>query len=63
MALLENKKPRFKNRGLCCGPIKANGFNQVDLSYLTNKIASCFINARLDTFLDVTILETPFSKW
>jgi hypothetical protein len=31
--LLEHKKPRFKNRGFCCGPIKANGFNRVDLYF------------------------------
>jgi hypothetical protein len=28
MELLENKKPRFKNRGFFCGPIKTNGLTK-----------------------------------
>lgn len=28
MELLGNKKPRFKNRGFFCGPIKTNGFTK-----------------------------------
>jgi hypothetical protein len=63
MELLENKKPRFKNRGLSCGPIGANGSNQVDLSLLTEISIKYFLFARLCTFLDVSSLKTPFSKW
>lgn len=63
MGLLENKKPRFKNRGLSCGPIRANGSNQVDLSLITKLFANYFYIARLGTFLDVSSLETPFFKW
>jgi hypothetical protein len=63
MELLENKKPRLKNRGLSCGPIRANGSNQVDLSLLTETTVKYFLLARHGTFLDVSSLETPFSKW
>jgi len=28
MELLGNKKPRFKNRGFFCGPIKTNGITK-----------------------------------
>jgi hypothetical protein len=38
LVLSENKKPRFKNRGFCCGPIKTNGSNLVDLMTKINNI-------------------------
>lgn len=63
MELLENKKPRFRNRGLSCGPIRANGSNQVDLSLITEISINYFQIARLSTFPDISNLETLFSKW
>lgn len=63
MVSLENKKPRLKNRGLCCGPIGTSGSNRVVLLLLTMSLVNCFKSARLGIFLDVSSLETPFSKW
>lgn len=60
MVLSENKKPRLKNRGLCCGPIRTSGSNRVVLSLLTMSPVNCFKSARLDMFLDVPSLETHF---
>ena len=59
--LLEIKKPRFKNRGLSCGPIKASGLNRVDLSLITFFVI-LFKTARLETILVGASLETFFSK-
>lgn len=59
--LLENKKPRFKNRGLSCGPIRANGSNQVDLSLITEKSITCFHFNRIRKILGATKLQKPFT--
>ena len=50
MGLLENKKPRFKNRGLSCGPIRANGSNQVDLSLMPEQSAIIFLKQSMIYF-------------
>lgn len=61
MVLSENKKPRFKNRGLCCGPIRANGSNQVDLSSSAGQSANYFQYAGSHTLPDEPVPETFFS--
>jgi hypothetical protein len=64
MVLFENKKPRFKNRGLCCGPISASGANQVDLSLTKQQlryVEQSFVNAmRIQRYTkDLVIPKQP----
>jgi len=63
LALSGNKKPRFRNRGLCCGPIRASGPNQVDLSLVTNVVAISFLAAGFNELLDLSNFETQLSYW
>jgi hypothetical protein len=60
LALSENKKPRLRNRGLSCGPIRANGSNQVDLSLLTDIPVKCYVFAKRNTFLHASSLKVDF---
>jgi hypothetical protein len=62
MELYVNKKPRFKNRGLSCGPIRANGSNQVDLSFTTGISVKCCLFEMGQFILYVLTLKFFSSK-